>query len=99
MEFAGHDVHDSRPDAEYAPALQFVQSPLPVTFLYVPAGHAAHASCKPPVYPALQVHTSTVVLLLGEVEFAGHRVHAPESAATLNVPAAHGTHGPPSWPP
>jgi hypothetical protein len=89
-------VHDSLADAEYAPALHFVQSPLPVTFLYVPAGHAAHASIKPPVYPALQVQASTVVLPLGEVEFAGHGVHAPKSSATLNVPAAHGMHGPPS---
>jgi hypothetical protein len=98
--------------SEYMPALQFVQAPLPDTFLYLPAGHTVHRPPFGPVKPTLQVQAVSAELDPGEFELAGQRKHDPKSAEEyvpdaqdvhaaepvvfLYFPAVHALHGLPS---
>jgi len=52
-----------------------VHANVPLTVLYVPAGHKLHAPPLGPVYPALQAQLVAAGAPLGECEFAGQGPH------------------------
>jgi hypothetical protein len=71
---------------------QAVHAPEPVALFHVPVGHATHGPPSGPVNPALQVQLVSDVLVLGEVEFAGHARQVAVSVAPAvpeYVPSAH----------
>ena len=73
------------------------QLAVPVTDLYVPAPHAAHATpSASAAYPATQVQSTSAVLPAAELVCAGHVVQLPAPAARLYVPAPHAVHATPS---
>ena len=99
LEFVGHAMHVVAIVAptvvEYVPAPQSVQTALPVEILYFPVTHAVHAPPPfSPVNPALQMHSKTLVLALGDVLLTGHVVHAALPTVFFHVPAAHAVHDP-----
>jgi len=49
----------------------------PISFLKVPARHAAHVPPFGPVKPALQAQAEAEELLEGEFEFGRHALHTP----------------------
>jgi len=59
-------------------------APAPVSFLKVPAGHAAHAPPFAPVKPALQAQAAAEVLAGCEMEFGGQALH-PGMGAPVDV--------------
>jgi hypothetical protein len=88
LEFAGQATHVVAFVAfvmvEYVPAAQSVHAALPVTFLYLPATHAAQGPPSGPVNPALQpTDTHAVIFELPAAELV------PTGHATQPV-AAHG---------
>ena len=67
----------------------------PVALLYFPATQDTHGPPSGPVDPALQVQAVTVVLGLGELEFAGHAIHVVAIVAPTvveYVPVAQSVH-------
>jgi hypothetical protein len=82
MEFAGHCEH----------------AVLPITFLYCPGAHSAHALFSPE-YPTLQKQSERAVFPVANVtEFAGHAVHSELPVVLLYVFRPHVTQFPPSVP-
>ena len=69
--------------AKYFPAAQSVHTAEPVVLLYFPLAHAEHTPASGPVDPTLQVQAATAVLGLGELELAGHVVHATLPVVSL----------------
>jgi len=81
---AGHSVHTA-PDA--------------LVSLKEPAAHGAQA-CAPPgsSYPATHAHAPCAALACGELDWSWQFAHAAGPGSSLNVPAAHAPHAPPSAP-
>ena len=72
---------------------QSVHAALPLIVLYLPATQAVHgAPPLAPVKPALQMHSMTLVLALGEVRLGSHAVHWALPTVFFHVPAAHAVH-------
>jgi hypothetical protein len=72
-----HVLLDVCPDpAEYLPAPQSSQLPLPVAGLYLPPTHSKHAPPSGPVVPAMHTHFEAAPLPAGAFEFAGHTEQA-----------------------
>jgi len=69
---------------EYVPATQSTQTPLPTTFLYLPASHFTHDPSDS-VHPALHLQSVFASLADGEAEFAGHAMQTPCSIAAHSV--------------
>ena len=84
--------------ARYLPAAQSVQPALPLVALYLPAAQAVHDTPSGPVYPALHLQAVERLLPIGESEFTGQAVHAPEPEAALYLAASQSTHVAPSEP-
>ena len=64
-----------------------MQAPEPVLLLYVPALHREHTPPFGPVYPALQMHDTLLLLLIGEFVLLGHAKHAVAAVVVEYVPA------------
>ena len=60
---------------EDLPAGHNVQEALPAESLYVPALHPVHVSPFPPVKPTLHLQSSSLALLVEEVESSGQLIH------------------------
>ena len=83
---------------EYLPGTQTVQDRDPVLFLYVPAAQLVQLPPSGPVKPWSHTQSCTSSLAAGELEFTGHRLHAPDPTVALYLPAPHAAHCPPSGP-
>ena len=83
---------------EYLPGTQTVQDRDPVLFLYVPAAQLVQLPPSGPVKPWSHTQASTSSLATGDLEFAGHRLHASDPTVALYLPAWHAAHCPPSGP-
>jgi len=59
-------------------------APAPVSFLKVPAGHAAHAPPFAPVKPALQAQPANEVLAGGDMELGRQALH-PRTATNVDM--------------
>jgi hypothetical protein len=89
----------SLPADELVPAGQLEHAPAPVTDLYLPASHAAHATpSDSAVCPAMQLQSPTPVLAKDELVPQGHAEHAPVPVSGLYVPTPHAVHSTPSDP-
>lgn len=86
--------------------VQFLNSVLPVTAVFVCAGHPvqacgpsqslyvplAHSAHGPPSGPVNPATQEQIVIAATDDWFCSHMVHACTPASALNVPAAHATH-------
>jgi len=64
----------------------------------IPAGHTVQLFRSGPAYPGLQLQSESNVLSVGDEVFAGHVTHRLDPVPSLNVPALHPVHVPPSKP-
>ena len=74
------------------------QTPEPSAALNLPATQAVQGPPSGPVKPRLQVQSLCDVLLEGDVECAGQKLHGAEPDVSLNLPVAQTVQGPPSGP-
>ena len=78
-ECAGQSLHEDSEiwavSAEYLPSEQGEHGAEPLTSLYVPAMHPAHAVPSGPVYPLLQVQLVSCLLPTRENVCAGQSLH------------------------
>ena len=72
-------------EAEYVPAPHGVQVALPVAILYVPATHDEQTPPSGPLYPALQVQSTTASLELGDLELPGHVTQVAAAVAPVEA--------------
>jgi hypothetical protein len=93
---AGHSTQDDTSKAAAltlnVPAEHGWQNEEPFTALYVPAGHATHASPSLPEYPFTQVQFVTTLLPKSDCVCAGHATHSDaltDPSPPLKVPAGH----------
>ena len=76
-----------------------MHSVLPVSLANESGGHALHSSpALVAWYLRLHAQSSARTLARADCEALRHCVHGALPFAVLNVPAAHGEHGPPSAP-
>jgi len=95
LELPGHVTQVATDEVEYVPTPQDVHPTLPLAILYVPTPHGEQTPPSGPVYPALQVQSTTASLALGELEFVVHpaQVAAAVAATTPEyVPATQLMH-------
>ncbi len=97
---AGQSLHvDSEMAAvsgEYVPREHSEHGAEPLTSLYDPGMHAAHASPSGPVYPLLQVQLVSCLLPIPEYVCGGHPLHVDSEIAAMAVlylPCEHREHG------
>jgi hypothetical protein len=97
---------------EYVLAGHSTQDPEPFDSLNLPSVQARHGPPSGPVKPGLQVHadalpegddeakgqTKHALEPTSEYVLMGQGRHSAEPDASLNLPAAHAKHGPPSFP-
>jgi hypothetical protein len=69
-----------------------------VSFLYLPALHAAHVPPAGPLYPRLQIQSVTATLTGTEKLFDGQLTQAASPDAVLYFPASQAEHEPPFTP-
>ena len=74
-----------------------MQAPEPVLLLYVPASHGEHTPPFGPVYPALHVQDTLLILATGEIVLLGHAKHAVAAVVVEYVPAGHWLHTMVNW--
>jgi hypothetical protein len=77
--FSGHGSHAlvRAISVEYVLTAHFVQLPVPLKDLYVPALHELHPEPAYPVYPTLQVQSEPKLLPINDIELLGHLVADP----------------------
>jgi hypothetical protein len=76
-------------ETEYVPTPQLLQAAVPLASLYVPAEHGEHDPPSGPVYPALQVQSTTASLAPGELELPGQARQLVAAVEAEYFPAPH----------